>query len=287
MTAAEPTPEPTPAAEPVAPAAEPTGWMDGSELSTDMKANPTIQKYGSAEALARGHVELQSAFGGDRIAWPGKDAEPKAFDPIYSKLGRPETAEGYELSGWKPPDGVPFNTEAIPAMIEKMHGHKLTKEQAHGVINDYAEVQAAAHAAMQTQATQTNVETRQALETEWGAAFPVKMENGKKAALAFIEQAGLQENPFDTITLSNGTLLGDHPAMLRFMGFLGDQFAEDGGPGPGTVRTTATPDEAAGKLAEMLADAETNKILKDQGHPLHKQMYEKMTALQQAVTPGE
>jgi hypothetical protein len=261
--------------------------MDSADLPTDLRVNPSLTKFKDVGGLAKSYVELQSALGGDKIALPGKDAAPEEWNEVFNKLGRPETVEGYELSDWQPPENVPWHSEeATTAMIEKMHSHGLSKSQAQGILNDYAELQSAQHNAAQEHALQINTETVESLKSKWGAAFPVKMENARKASLALVEKAGLDENPFE-MELSDGRKIGDLPGVIQVIAALGEEYSEDAGPGPGVGRTTSTPDEAGDKLAAMYADANTMKILNDSGHPQHKMLYEKMTALQKQQWSGE
>jgi hypothetical protein len=281
MTAAEPqpSPEPTPAPEPTP---EPTAsWRDSLE-SADLKANPTLERFGSLDDFARSHLELRSTLGSDKIAIPGKDAKPEEWDAVFAKLGRPDTAEGYDLGDWQPPEGVPWNPEVTTAMLGKMHARRLTKDMAQGVLNDYGEMQQEIWNAHVAEVQQQVEDTKKALQTKWGAAYNPKMEGGKRAALAFIEKAGLSENPFDQ-ELPDGRLVGDLPGMIELLAAMGEEFGEDEGAGPVRGRLTQTPEEAQRKLDQLLADPEKMKALTDAMHPLHKEIQDYKTSLEREI----
>ena len=244
--------------------------MEQAGLETDLRSNPTLTKFKDVPSLAKSYVELQGALGKDRIALPGKDAKPEEWDAVYAKLGRPETVAGYELAEWKPPEGLPWDPNVTERMVERMHAHRLTKEQAHGVLNDYAQVYSEIWGEHLSNLEHVNEQTATELQSEWGAAFPVKMEAAKRAAIAFAGPSGEQGNLFDQMTLEDGRKLGDHPDVIRMFAKIGELIAEDGSAGPGARRTTRTPDEARRELDAMVSDKNQFAILNDAMHPEHK-----------------
>lgn len=259
----------------------PESWMAAAGLDTDLQSNPSITKFKDVPSLAKSYVELQGALGADKIALPGKDAKPEEWDAVYEKLGRPADPAGYELGDWKPPEGVPWNMEHTATMAERMHARGITKAQAQGLVADQAEL-----AERQWQAHLENVgkqrETTAAeLQTKYGAAFPVKMEGAKKAALAIIEKAELKENPFEQV-LPDGRKVGDLPGMVEVMMQFAEEVGEDGSPGPG-ARTTRTPDEAQRELDEMVGDPRKFGILNDAMHPEHKALQQRREDLMRQI----
>jgi hypothetical protein len=278
-------PEPT-TPEPVAPAApttpEPvTSWMETAGLDTDLQSNPSITKFKDVPSLAKSYIELQTTLGADRIALPGKEAKPEEWDAVYNRLGRPDTADGYELSDWKPPEGVPWDMDNTGTMIERMHARRLTKEQAQGLLADQAEVADKRWKDHLENVGKMREQTVTELKTKYGAALPVKMESGKKAAIAIVEKAGLSENPFEQ-ELPDGRKVGDLPGMVEVMMAFGEAVGEDGSPGPG-ARTTRTPEEAQRELNEMFGDSKKMGILTDASHPEHKALQARKTALERQI----
>jgi hypothetical protein len=67
-------------------------WMAG--LPDDLKADATLSRYETPEALARGHLEARRALS-TRVAVPGADADEATRNAYYTAIGRPDTAEGY------------------------------------------------------------------------------------------------------------------------------------------------------------------------------------------------
>jgi len=284
MSDVEPTtPEPTPAITPEPTTPEPVKpWTETAGFDSDLAANPSITKFKSVAELGRGYVELQKALGGDKIALPGKDAKPEDWDPVHAKLGWPEKVDGYELNGWEPPEGVPWDPEITSTMVEAMHKHRLTKAQAQGMLQDYAGTYAEAWAARTQEIENGRREAVQALQSKWGSAYQTKMDAAKRLAVHFAgpSEEG-QANLLDQVVLEDGRKLGDLPEILEMFATLGEAFVtEDSAPGRAVLRTTKTPAEAQKELNAMLADGEKMKILMDAGHPQHKELQQYRTDLE-------
>lgn len=127
------------------------------------------------------------------LTMPGKDATPEQWSEFYGKLGRPETADGYELPVPEGDDGA-FAKSAAGWMHEAgvpkdMAGKLAAKWNAH-----VAEQKAAADKAEgeRIKALDTKNTAEQAeLKTELGERFDAQMELGRRAARQFGgEQAG-------------------------------------------------------------------------------------------------
>lgn len=65
-----------------------------STLSDDLKNDPTLSNFKDVESLAKTVVHQQKVLG-SRIPIPKTDEEKAE---VYNKLGRPETADKYEVS---------------------------------------------------------------------------------------------------------------------------------------------------------------------------------------------
>lgn len=65
-----------------------------SSFPEDIKADPNITKFKSADELARGYINATSMLGRDKIAMPKTDEE---FIEVYRALGAPATADEYKF----------------------------------------------------------------------------------------------------------------------------------------------------------------------------------------------
>jgi len=70
-------------------------------------------------ALAKGYVEAQKLIGQNRLPTPQKDWDDKKWDEFYSKVGRPEKPDGYQVPGdLKLEEGVTLPPERLAAVRE-------------------------------------------------------------------------------------------------------------------------------------------------------------------------
>lgn len=128
------------------------------------------------------------------LTMPGKDATAEDWAAFYTQLGRPETAEGYELPLPEGDDGA-FAKQVAPML----HKHGITAEQAKGLAADWNAMQAAqneaATAAEQARITAMDTKNRaeaETLKSEWGQEHDANMHHAKQAVAQFLpkEQAG-------------------------------------------------------------------------------------------------
>jgi hypothetical protein len=90
---------------------------------------------------------VKAARESDRIASgslqvPKADADQETWDKFYTKLGRPETAEGYTFNAPKEmPENMPYDGDAATWLKGVAHKLGLSASQAAGLHDDYVEFQ--------------------------------------------------------------------------------------------------------------------------------------------------
>jgi hypothetical protein len=179
---------PAPAAAVVAPAAPaapaaPPAWYDGFQ---NAEAKAWVQATGllDAERAVEKAWNLEKLLGADRagrtIVLPTDVNDAKAWEPIYEKLGRPPTADGYKLTV---PDGQDpaFSKEAA----QWFHGAGLAPAQAQALVEKWNAFQTTA-AQNAAKAEQEALRTEhEALSAEWGTgpAAEAQREYARRAAV--------------------------------------------------------------------------------------------------------
>jgi hypothetical protein len=263
-------------------------WMEGAGFPVDLQSNPTLQKFENPVALGKSYLELQQLVGGERLALPKPDAPPEEWGRVWEKLGRPESANEYGLSEFRPPEGLPWSGEFVSKMAEKLHAHGLSTKQAQGVVKDYAELLAGVHSEVVQKEAELGEQARVALREKHGAAYDTKLHNAKKAVRALLGESETDGTPglLDRIKLSDGRLLGDHPDVIELFMAIGEKIGEDPSvPGAGETRTTLTPEEAKRQLTEMMGDEKQMAILMNKQDPQHEALQAKRTALEKMAYP--
>jgi hypothetical protein len=252
-------------------------------LAPELQSLAAHKGWRGPEDAVRSYAHLERAFGADRVAVPGRDAGPAEWDALYTRLGRPAAPEDYDLSGVARPEGMPWNGEGERAMLREMHAAGLSNRQAQQLLSKYAAMQGGAWQTASADAVRRVDEARGALRREWGAAFEAKSDLANRAfRLAFGD--GLEEAR--QLRLSDGSFLGDHPALVRAFARLGESLSEhgmaggkDGGP------LAATPEEARAEIARMHGEAATMRALTDRSHPEYAVMVAKRDRLYRLAYP--
>ena len=125
-------PSEQPAAEPVVSQSETANWRDS--LPESIRGHKSLESIADVGSLAKGYVHAQSLVGADKIPVPGKWATDDDWNHVYTKLGKPDTADGYSFE-------TPEGAEVDPDMLEWFKGtaHKagLNPGQAQNLFIDY------------------------------------------------------------------------------------------------------------------------------------------------------
>lgn len=220
-------------------------WYSG--LPADLANNPTVQKYKSAEDQVKGHLELVSKLGSDRVAWP-KDANDKAgWAEVNKRLGVPEKAEGYKLPNVDMPKelGIPaFDKNTFGQMMKDINA---TPAQAAKLWENYTgSLIKGFNSANETYQKQVEG-AKAALQQEWGEAYQTKIQRGQQVIDAFSSDAEQR----DAIT----AMLAKEPGGLKFLASIGDKMAESSIGGFQDKKAfTLTPDEAKLELSRLKAN---------------------------------
>lgn len=246
------TTEDNPVAETSAPAETVLGSTESdnqdwkSTLSEDLKNDPTLSNFKDVESLAKTVVHQQKVLG-NRIPIPKTDEEKLE---VYNKLGRPETAEKYEVSiptdykQYMPEEQVNqfknvahkigLNNEQVNALVEYQ---KNTID--HEMNNQPARIDA------------SRKESEKNLKDEWGYDYDKNVAKAKRALSVYGDEEILQ--------LMN-TEAGNHPAVIKMFARLGEDVTED------MAKNTQNNSLAVSPLD---AKEEISKIYEDKAHPYH------------------
>lgn len=276
-----------PAAPEGAGAAGATTWRDG--LPEDLRGNEVLGRLDSVEALAREHVNAQTMIGRKGVILPQSADDKAGWDKVWAELGRPESPDKYDLGGFKPPEGLPWDGAAQTAMLEKAHARGLTNAQMAGLIQDYAELQKTSFEALMGNAQQVYGKAVEALKGEWGDGYDAKMALANRAMREFF---GDQAEHVLKIQLADGSFLLDNAQMARAFAAIGATLAgDDDVPtqegAPPAATDVSTPEGAKAAIEAMEKDPDTIKILFDPTHPKYRELTQRRQQLFQTAFPGK
>lgn len=228
--------------------AEEIGWMQNKQWFGKDVGKADIAK--SFPNMVRSYRGMEKLVGdpAKRINLPTGDNDAEGWKDIYSKLGRPADAKGYD---YKVPDGG--DQEFGDAYSEMAWKHGLSTKQMQGLAEDWnkfgMERVQARQASENEQFSHDSNNDLNGLRREWGRDFDMKMGAAQRAGLAF----GIDKPTMHKIERAIGT-----KAFLNMMSSVGSSVSEDTGAGQGgnAGGDGMTPEMANARLAELKNDRE-------------------------------
>lgn len=230
---------------PAAPATTGGDWISGIQ-NEELRGYVQTKGFKDPAAVAEAYRNFEKLQGvpQDRVLKLPEKSDDPAWDSIYSRLGRPEKPDGYELK-------VEGDDSFAKAAAEVMHKTGLTKAQAQGLNafwNAHVEGLIKADEEARGLADAADVAT---LKTTWGPDYDKHVEQGRRAGREF----GLSEPEFAQVQAS----LGTRKTLELFQKIgarLGENQSFDGGGGGGGTGFGMTKESAAAKIKALGADRE-------------------------------
>ena len=175
-----------------------------SMIPEEIREHPSLSPIKDVSNLARSYVNAQRLIGADKLPLPANPSDAD-LDNIYSKLGRPESADGYDIAA----DGAIVTEDVAKSYAEAAHALRLTPDQASGILEYYKGIASSASEMSIEAETQQRNSTEMALRQEWGEEFDAKIADAGKIAKQFggAELLDMQ--------LADGTKVGNHPDFIR------------------------------------------------------------------------
>ena len=222
-------------------------WKEA--IPEELRNDPNISKFTELEALAKSYVNATRMIGQDKVAVPNNNSTEDQWNEVYDKLGRPESADKYQLDVKS--DIVPLDDGAIKQFAENAHQLGLNNKQAQGILEFYKNSMegSAQQSKIDNETAQANAE--QELRKEWGSNY----ENNIKKA-GSIAKANMNPEVLD-MELKDGTRLGDHPAIIKGFANIANLMSED--------KLVSTESENVSQGTDY--EAEISKIVNDRDGP--------------------
>jgi hypothetical protein len=256
------------------PVSEPTeiNWRD--QLPEDLKNDPSMKTIVDIPGLAKSFVNAQKFIGADKIAVPTEHATPediKQFsEQVYSKMGRPSSAEEYVIEGEA--------SDMITSFKPLAHELGLNNEQVSALVGFYNEAQEQAQTNSGVDIETQRSETEALLRKEYGKAYDSKLNSAMRLAQNVFTQEQL-----DGITLADGSSLGNNPDLIKGFVKLASMVGEDQ-PINAPQENVFTPDEAQRKIDQHMVPGSPYW---DKSHPNHDRAVQDVFELRQMMYPDE
>jgi hypothetical protein len=248
----------------------PANWK--TSISEEFRNDPSIEKFTEIDSLAKSYINATKMIGQDKIIIPTNNSTEDQWNEVYSKLGRPESADKYALDAKS--ETVEMDEGAIKSFAEQSHKLGLNNKQAQGILEYYKNNMegSAQQSRIDTETAQTQAE--QQLRQEWGRDFDNQV--SKAGALA---KANINTEVLD-MTLSNGTRLGDHPDIIKGFAKIANMMSED--------KILSSENESANTSQDI--ESQISTIMNDKNgpywnrqHPEHDKMVQQVYTLREML----
>jgi hypothetical protein len=197
-------------------------WRDGI---TDAKLRTSAGKYASLTQFVEAHNNLTGELS-RRVRLPGPDAGEEDVAKFRKALGVPNDIQGY-ADALETPDGTDYD-EGDMAMIEEFAEVALENNIPAPAFNAFVQMMAQRAAGLRESVVEqiegARDEAEDALAQDWGNDYDRNVSMATRAAKA---HGGADFVQFLNNTKLEGFgLLGDHPAMVKFLAQVGSKSDE-------------------------------------------------------------
>ncbi len=206
--------------------------FDVEDHSFDESTSKILGRFKSVGSLGKSYAHLLKKQSGT-MSLPDENASDEdkatALGAVFTKLGKPETAEGYELT--KPddlPEGMVWSEDMAKSFAEAAHKLHLTKAQAKGLAAfEIQRLQAGLNAQQEENNAAVNVAV-EAIKKEVGSdkyeQYVVNANKAQAHAATMVDGLGA----FLEETKVGGVALGSHPVMAKLFNMIfAKEIAED------------------------------------------------------------
>ena len=258
------------------PAPQPTQSTWKESISETYRNDPSIEKFTEIDALAKSYINATRMIGQDKIVVPNKNSTEEVWEEAYTKLGRPETPDQYNLKIES--DVVKMDDSAIKSFAEQSHKLGLNNKQAEGILDFYKNNMEGIAQQSKIDTETAQAQSEQVLRQEWGREFDAKVKQAGAIAKANINPEVLD------MTLSNGTRLGDHPEIIKGFAKIASMMSED--------KMVTTESENVNSNADI--ETEISSITNDingpywnKSHPDHDKVVQQVYTLREMLNDGK
>lgn len=240
------------------------GWQNPQDV---------IKSYRGAEKLIGKPV--------DRLAEIPMDGDEAGWNNFYTKLGRPETPDKYNLMVGAP-DGSKPDPEVTSHISGLFHKAGLTAKQAEAVAGGYNQL-VAQRAEQEMKDYSLNLQAdKDSLQQEWRGGYDRKFNTAQMAARSL-------DIPQDAINGIEAEI--GYANTIKLFAAIGEKLGEHkfvGGEGGGArFDSQLTPQEAAAQIEQMNLDPNVRAALTNRDHPAHKATVAKRSKLFGIAYPTE
>lgn len=209
--------------------------------------DPAMEKHKSPISLIKANKELERLVGLDKLPMPVKpkeratqqeiDTYNKQMATIFTRLGRPESADKYDIKGINPEDSL------FGKIKEKAFEGGVSNEALNNIAQTYIEWYQNRSKEIKEARIEASKKAIATIKEKWGTGYDERVAVAQKAYNVLVNTDKLKK-------IFGGVALGNNPDILEFFYTLGTSISEDLIAGKGRV-LTKTPAEAKRQIEEL------------------------------------
>ena len=247
-----------------------SSWKDS--ISEAYRNDPNIEKFTEIDALAKSYINATKMIGQDKVVIPTNNSTEEHWDEVYTKLGRPESADKYSLDAKS--EVVNLDETAIKSFAEQSHKLGLNNKQAQGILEFYKNNMEGTAQQSKIDTETAQVQAEQQLRQEWGREFD---NNVKKAGA--LAKANMNSDILD-LELKSGIRVGDHPELIKGFAKIASMMSED--------KIVAPESDSASKITDIESEISTITNNTDgpywnKQHPDHDKVVQQVYTLREML----
>ena len=246
-----------------------------SLIPAEYKEDKALQNFQDMKGFVKSYLHSQKLVGADKIPVPNKHATDEDWNEVYTRLGKPESPDGYKFN--LPKDNNKLDDNSLKAFSEQAHKLGLLPHQADGIIKYYNELANAAEVDTNSKAETSRLQAEEALRKEFGPAYNNKLNAAKNLA-----SATLGSDFLSNTVLKDGSKLGDNPTVVKAFADLAGKLSED----------TIVKGDSPSYMTVKEIDQQLDKIRQpgsaywDKTHPNHNAAVQEAYKLQELKQNG-
>ena len=250
--------------------------LDGSNWSNfipeDLRGDASFQPFEGKEVgdVFRSFVNAQRMVGSDKVIVPaGKHDTPEVWNGVFNKLGRPQSADGYQFQSPTLPEGMALDPNLEKSFKEVSHFLGILPWQAEGIYKFYNDHTGKAFQDYQTRVSESQrtamEEATNALKQEYGSKLDDKLLLAKKVIRTYGGEPEKVEKFIDRF--------GNDPTVIRTLVKLGELISEDKLKSGEKPEWDLTGGDARKKAVDIMSNTANplNKAYLDKQHPQHSE----------------
>lgn len=152
-----------------------------------LRQHPALAKYGSKDDAVKALVHAQRLIGKRPEGYvepPGADASEEQRAEFFAAMGRPDSAEGYELPDLDLPENFQLDEDLRAMFREKAHELGLTADQVRGLYEWFLPINIAAFQDMMDNDKRGRELELETLRNVHRGEMPAVVESARQAVLA-------------------------------------------------------------------------------------------------------